>query len=77
MSGMGKLILSHAGIFEGEFKNGKICGRGRHYDINGAIVDKEWPILSIDEFAKQVAPGVSSSRISVSEPFFRTDHAVP
>ena len=50
MHGRGKLILIDGVVYEGEFQNGKIMGRGAKIDPNGEAIEQEWPLQTIDEF---------------------------
>lgn len=40
-------------IYDGEFKGGKICGRGRKIKENGEIQDKYWDTVSPAYFNNQ------------------------
>ena len=52
MNGRGKMIFVDNTIFEGQFQNGKILGRGARIEPNGEVLEQEWPLTTIAEFFK-------------------------
>ena len=50
MNGRGKLYFIDGTIFEGEFHNGKILGRGCRIEPNGDVFEQEWPLTTLAEF---------------------------
>lgn len=53
MSGRGKIAFVNGTVYEGEFRNGKIFGKGRRIDAEGNVLEKEWHLQSLEEFANQ------------------------
>jgi hypothetical protein len=50
MQGRGKLWFNNGTIFEGQFRSGKIFGRGRKIEASGSVAEKDWGILSLEDF---------------------------
>lgn len=48
MHGRGKIYFVDNTIFEGEFQNGKIFGRGCRVSPNGEMIEKEWRLMSLE-----------------------------
>lgn len=40
--GRGKMHFRDGSVYDGEFKGGKICGRGRRIEARGEISEKNW-----------------------------------
>jgi hypothetical protein len=47
MHGRGKVFFHDGSMFEGEFQNGKIMGRGCRIEANGEMMEQEWPLTSL------------------------------
>lgn len=53
MHGRGKLYFIGGTIFEGEFQNGKVFGRGCRTYPNGEMVEKEWRLMNLQTFLNE------------------------
>ena len=44
--GRGKMYFRDGTIYEGEFRAGKISGKGRKVTKNGEVIEKHWETIS-------------------------------